>query len=290
MIGRQVDADLASRRGDEEDCPRLQLHVVTWPREEAGEHRVLHEVVAFRTAHGAGQRSHHGVPHGLTQQLKASFCVVDGGEEDDDLTVELCGLCGKAFGQLFSIIDEVQLQTFSGVESLVHDRIVEVLVAERKIRFGATRSRKRNHLERAGLVAAELLVRDGSEQRLKRGLEVRLIVYKQHVLPEEPSVQRLAAEATTVSTEKQPATDHVDGADHNSWARWISPPRTVVGELATKSADGQRMLSGHRRQRIESIVDVSRFRLKELAAQALGLSGGLVNHRAPVDDVYEPPR
>ena len=102
-------------------------------------------------------------------------------------------------------------------------------------------------------------------------------------------MQRLAAETATVSAKQQPTTDHVDGPDDDRCPRGIPSPRAVIGELASKRTDSQRVVRRNRRQRFKCVVKVSRLRTEKLGAKSLCFGSALVDDRAAVDDIHQSP-
>ncbi len=84
-----------------------------------------------------------------------------------------------------------------------------------------------------------LLVANGFDQRLKRRLEVRLVVDEQHVLAEEAGVQRFRLEADPVPAEQESAADHVHGAGDHRGARRVGRPLAIVRKLPAKRTNSQ---------------------------------------------------
>ena len=84
----------------------------------------------------------------------------------------------------------------------------------------AGRGGKLKNTKRARISTARLLSNDGIQQLLKRGLQVRLIMHKQHILTEQRRMMRPRLEAAGIAIEKQPAANHIHGAyDHGRPSR-----------------------------------------------------------------------
>ena len=101
---------------------------------------------------------------------------------------------------------------------------------------------KSQDVNRAKIAISLLLAGERFEESLEGGFQVCFIVNHQGVLSEEAGVVGAGFEAGAVAVEKETAADHVDGADDDSGASWIGGPGAVVGELAAKCADGERLI------------------------------------------------
>ena len=84
-----------------------------------------------------------------------------------------------------------------------------ILLAQSEDVASSRCGRQLHDTEASELLAAVLLFLDCDEQVLERGLQLRLVVNEQRILPEEPGVEGLGFESETVATEQEAAADHV---------------------------------------------------------------------------------
>ena len=171
-------------------------------------------------------------------------------------------------------------------------------------RSRAQRRRQRQHSERGGKAGSgartcELagyrigVVRrpdpplrlDAPQKALERTRQVRLIQQHEGVAAHQSRLIRAHAPRDTVALEQQAGADHVDGADDDRRRRGIFEPFAVVDVLAAEGGDRQcparePQLAAYRpeRRRLQPLPNL------------LGEIGGLVDHRAAVDDIDEPAR
>ncbi len=321
VVGGDVDPDLAGAGADEINgaygggnfLPPLCR------REEACKDGIIGELIPLQSAKSARKLLHRLIF--LFESGPDLLHVFHGGRENQDAALgalELQSQLGNLVREFLPFVPHGQeMDCFAGLDptpqvmNRLRRRIRDI---RRRIPLSAgecedvalvgrlllaRRSCQCHDSKRAELLASFLFVPDLDQQFLKSRLQVGLVVDEQHILPEEPRVERLASEADAVAAEQQPAADHVHSADDNRWPGGIGRPLPIVGELTAKRADRQDfvVIDGGKRGEFltQSLQDRAilggQFALSvETVAELLDFVGCLIDDRPAVDDIDKPTR